>query len=96
MAKVKTIYVCQECGSESPKWAGQCGQCKAWNSMIEQADVKQSKAEKSSRFTGYAGEQSKVVQMNKVDLSEVPRMSSGMSEFGSCAGRWFSAGFSGL
>ena len=48
--------------------------------MVEQADVKQSKAEKSSRFTGYAGEQSKVVKMDKVDLSEVPRMGSGMSE----------------
>lgn len=80
MAKVKTIYVCQECGSETPQWAGQCGQCKAWNSLVEQASVKQSKGEKSSRFTGYAGEQSKVVQMNKVDLSEVPRMGSGLSE----------------
>lgn len=80
MAKVKTIYVCQECGSETPQWSGQCGQCKQWNTLVEQANVKKSTVEKSSRFTGYAGEQSKVVKMNQVDLSELPRMSSGMSE----------------
>lgn len=81
MGKVKTIYVCQECGSETPQWAGQCGACKAWNSMIEQVDAKKaSSTAKSSRFTGYAGQDSKVVKMDKVDLSELPRMSSGLSE----------------
>ncbi|WP_018624145.1 DNA repair protein RadA [Kangiella aquimarina] len=81
MGKVKTIYVCQECGSETPQWAGQCGACKAWNSMVEQVDAKKvSSTAKSSRFTGYAGQDSKVVKMDKVDLSELPRMSSGLSE----------------
>ncbi|MBD3652515.1 DNA repair protein RadA [Kangiella sp.] len=81
MGKVKTIYVCQECGSETPQWAGQCGACKAWNSMVEQVDAKKvSSGTKSSRFTGYAGQATKVVKMDKVDLSELPRMSSGLSE----------------
>ncbi len=80
MAKVKTIYACQECGAETPQWAGQCGQCKAWNSLVEHIDEKKSAANKSSRFTGYAGEKTKVVRMDKVDLSELPRMSSGLSE----------------
>lgn len=92
MAKVKTIYVCQECGSETPQWAGQCGQCKAWNSLVEQADAKKSTSEKSSRFTGYAGAQSKVVKMDKVDLSEVPRMGSGMSELDRVLGGGLVAG----
>ncbi|WP_251359146.1 DNA repair protein RadA [Kangiella sp. TOML190] len=80
MAKTKTIYVCQECGSETPQWAGQCGQCKAWNSLVEHLDEKKSSSGKSSRFTGYAGEKTKVVRMDKVDLSELPRISSGLSE----------------
>lgn len=41
---------------------------------------KVSSTAKSSRFTGYAGQDSKVVKMDKVDLSELPRMSSGLSE----------------
>ena len=32
--KAKTVFVCQECGYESPKWQGQCV-CGAWNSMVE-------------------------------------------------------------
>lgn len=32
----KTVFVCQECGSESPKWQGQCQVCGAWNTMVEE------------------------------------------------------------
>ena len=35
-AKVKTVYVCSECGYESPKWSGKCPECEAWNTMVEQ------------------------------------------------------------
>ncbi|MEE9285023.1 MAG: DNA repair protein RadA [Dehalococcoidia bacterium] len=31
----RTVYVCQHCGSESPKWAGRCPQCAQWNSYVE-------------------------------------------------------------
>lgn len=34
--KTKTVYVCSECGNESPKWAGQCAACGAWNSYFEE------------------------------------------------------------
>lgn len=36
MAKLKTVYVCQQCGVESPKWIGRCPSCKEWNSYAEQ------------------------------------------------------------
>ena len=39
MKKPKTIYVCNECGSESQKWMGQCPICGAWNSYFEQKVV---------------------------------------------------------
>ena len=32
----KTVFVCQECGSQSPKWLGRCGECGAWNSLVEE------------------------------------------------------------
>ena len=36
MAKIKTIYACQQCGSQSPKWLGRCPDCGAWNSLVEE------------------------------------------------------------
>lgn len=35
MAKEKTVYVCDNCGQESPKWIGKCPACGAWNSFKE-------------------------------------------------------------
>src|SRR3954453_15461942 len=32
----KTVFVCQECGSQSPKWLGRCADCSAWNSLVEE------------------------------------------------------------
>lgn len=36
MAKNKTRYVCQNCGWTSPKWQGQCRECKEWNTLVEE------------------------------------------------------------
>ena len=35
MPKVKTRYICQECGSAQPKWMGRCPDCGAWNTLVE-------------------------------------------------------------
>jgi DNA repair protein RadA/Sms len=32
---VRSVYVCQQCGAESPKWSGQCPSCEAWNTLVE-------------------------------------------------------------
>ena len=34
--KAKTMFYCSECGNETPKWAGRCSACGAWNSIVEQ------------------------------------------------------------
>jgi len=36
MAKPKTIYFCQNCGAQHPKWQGQCNSCKEWNTLAEE------------------------------------------------------------
>ena len=33
--KLKTIYICSQCGIQTPKWGGQCLKCNAWNSLVE-------------------------------------------------------------
>ena len=37
MAKQKTIYACQNCGAQSPRWLGRCPDCGKWNSYAEEA-----------------------------------------------------------
>jgi len=54
MAKPKIAYSCTECGGQQPKWAGQCADCNAWNSMVEVVAVA-SAAKANPRFSGYAG-----------------------------------------
>ncbi len=39
MAKAKTVFVCNECGYESPKWLGRCPACNSWNTFFEQKVV---------------------------------------------------------
>ncbi|KAB3532408.1 DNA repair protein RadA [Alkaliphilus serpentinus] len=40
MAKIKSKFICQECGYESPKWLGRCPGCQQWNSMEEELTTK--------------------------------------------------------
>lgn len=35
MNKAKTVFVCSECGYESPKWLGKCPGCNSWNSFMK-------------------------------------------------------------
>ena len=39
--KVKTAYFCQSCGSQHPKWQGQCSACKEWNTVVEEVIQKE-------------------------------------------------------
>ncbi len=39
MSKLKTLYVCQQCGQQSPKWSGRCAACGEWNTLVEEGAV---------------------------------------------------------
>lgn len=45
MAKTKTTFFCQNCGTQHAKWAGQCGSCKQWNTIVEEVIQKEEKRE---------------------------------------------------
>ena len=36
MAKIKTVFYCQSCGAQSPKWIGKCASCNEWNTYVEE------------------------------------------------------------
>jgi len=80
MAKIKTAYVCSDCGAEYSQWQGQCQACHAWNTLKE-FRLSSSKKSSSGASKGYSGTtENKVQSINDVDLAEVPRISSGMAE----------------
>lgn len=69
MARAKLQYVCRECGAVSSKWAGQCGDCGAWNSLEElQASV----AAQGPRGGGYAGEAARITRLKDVPVADIP------------------------
>ena len=78
MAKPKLQYQCTECGSLHHKWSGQCGDCNAWNSLIESIQVAES-SNTSPRFTGYAGASS-IKSMKEIELAAEPRCKTGIGE----------------
>lgn len=50
----KTVFVCRECGYESPKWMGQCI-CGAWNTMVEEKVVDINTEDKRRRTSSRPG-----------------------------------------
>ena len=55
MAKIKSVYICSECGYESPKWYGKCPSCGEWNTMNEEIkDTSKPTAAARSHATAYA------------------------------------------
>jgi DNA repair protein RadA/Sms len=78
MAKVSSIYRCQQCGATSPKWMGQCVMCKAWNTMVEEIQQETRMKNKEYRIKG----QSRVVKLSEVsrDIKDVARITTGSGE----------------
>jgi DNA repair protein RadA/Sms len=81
MAKAKTAYVCNECGSEHNKWQGQCTDCGAWNSLSEIV-VSPAKAPAAPRRSGYAGDTAAPRVLSLVDVAQnvEERVSIGIGE----------------
>ena len=52
MAKSRTIYVCQSCGAQTPKWMGRCPECDNWNTLVEEQEVSASASSIEKLKTG--------------------------------------------
>ena len=79
MAKPKLLYQCQSCGALSPKWGGRCGDCGAWNSLVETlaSTSKSSSLSRPGAGQGAAG----VTALDQVELSPELRRPVGIAEF---------------
>ncbi|MGY0398837.1 MAG: DNA repair protein RadA, partial [Ostreibacterium sp.] len=87
MAKPTIEYHCRECGVIYKKWMGQCGDCKAWNSLDEVV-AHNSKENKPSRGGGYAGATSRdIVTLDVVGTQEKVTYSTGLLELDRVLGK---------
>ncbi len=76
----KAHYVCSECGSSSGKWAGQCGDCLAWNTLTEMAILSNSN-KLSPRLKGYAGaDVPTIIELKDVTTDHETRWSTSLEE----------------
>jgi DNA repair protein RadA/Sms len=80
MAKQKTIFICQSCGAQSPKWMGKCQECGEWNTYAEES-VSKSPAEADSA-RGLGSGQGRVVTLNdaSIEVEAIHRSTTSMGE----------------
>jgi len=80
VAKARTQHVCSECGGTSPKWAGRCPHCSAWNTLQESVIEPPRAAGPGSRFAPLAATGA-VQWLDEVVAADVPRYATGAEEF---------------
>ncbi|WP_196592703.1 DNA repair protein RadA [Pectinatus sottacetonis] len=76
--KKKTLFVCQECGYNAPKWMGKCPGCGAWNTMVEETAKTTAKHGLSLGLN--KGEMQKPQLLSAISLAKSPRFTTGSSE----------------
>ncbi|MCB0445183.1 MAG: DNA repair protein RadA [Gelidibacter sp.] len=91
MAKVKTTFFCQNCGSQYSKWQGQCSACKAWNTIAEEVIQKEEKND-WKLATSTTKRVSKPLKINEIDASQEARMQTNDTEFNRVLGGGIVAG----
>ena len=79
MAKTKSVYVCQNCGVDSPKWIGKCPSCGEWNSYVEEIISKDSSAPKF-QMGGVELVKQKPILITEVETSEESRFDTSSNE----------------
>ena len=70
MAKVKSRYVCQNCGASFAKWAGRCENCGEWNSLLEQAGIAETEAKTAIAKGKISGNALEAVSINTIEPSD--------------------------
>jgi DNA repair protein RadA/Sms len=75
------VFVCQECGSQSPKWLGRCGDCGAWNSFVEErAQDLAAPAATAHRYAS-TGASGSARLYSEIEIAQHARLTTGIDEF---------------
>ncbi|MES2763047.1 MAG: DNA repair protein RadA [Bacteroidota bacterium] len=77
MAKTKTSYFCQSCGTQAAKWAGKCNSCGEWNTLVEEVVHKETKNDRLQLFSANKSENKRSNQsilLQEIGTAEYPRI----------------------
>ncbi|MDX5363990.1 MAG: DNA repair protein RadA [Pseudazoarcus pumilus] len=91
MARSRAVFVCSECGGQSPQWQGQCPHCKAWNTLSETL-AEQGGNSGAGRFAALAGTVGELKPLSALEAREEPRVGTGIAEFDRVLGGGLVAG----
>jgi len=83
MSKTRTIFACQNCGYQSPKWLGRCPECGEWNSFAEET-FQHPKAKGGQRISIPAGE---IKKLSEIQMENFQRVRVGIEEFDNVLGK---------
>jgi len=78
MAKIRTKYVCQNCGYENPKWLGKCPECLQWNTFVEETEVRENPKERAIKeraMRSSFNSNTKPVKINSIEVQKNERFS---------------------
>lgn len=90
MAKLQTHYICQTCGHESLKWMGRCPECDAWDSFVEEVSLRETPGAAAKTVAGsqraatrgfHPDGMGTPVPITEIEMGQVERLITGMSEF---------------
>jgi DNA repair protein RadA/Sms len=79
MAKTHTVFICQQCGAQSPKFGGRCTDCGAWNSLVETVIATEPAGNGHKRAAG--GVRAIPTPLSQVHSSDNQRIPTGIGEF---------------
>ncbi len=74
-------FVCSDCGANHSKWAGQCGDCGAWNTIVEFKESAARAGAASAMTRGYSGSKESVSKLSDIKPEDSPRFSTNNVEF---------------
>ncbi len=74
MAKTKTVFYCQKCGANSPKWIGKCPSCNEWNTYVEEVIQAESKENQWRNTTRKESKAAKPRLISEIALEQSPRL----------------------
>jgi len=86
-SKIKTVYVCQSCGMQSPRWMGKCPDCGQWNTMVEERVEKPKDIGSSKRHGG-----SEPLALNEIQSRDEDRFVTKINELDRVLGGGIVAG----
>ena len=82
MGRSRTVYACNECGGQQPRWLGRCPECGAWSTLVEEAvgGAEVTADERDLLAAGRGTETAKPRRLGEIEASATPRLASGIGE----------------